>query len=85
MKIYLAGKFVSQMSTYCRVIQPTTSNNSCDRLINHATSDTMGIHHVHQEYLPDKKSSLHTHMSIHPPLDPQLDQLLGLSHHIAYT
>ena len=32
MKIYLAGKIVSQMSTYCRVIQPTTSNNSCDRL-----------------------------------------------------
>ena len=30
------------------------------------------------------KESLHVHTSLHPPVGPQLDQLLGLSRHIAY-
>ena len=32
MKTSLACKIVAQLSTYCRAIQPTTSNNSCDGL-----------------------------------------------------
>ena len=55
-------------------LHSSISDSSCDLL-----------HHLHQECLPDNKSSLHIHMFLHPPLGPQLDQLPGLSHHIIYT
>ena len=40
---------------------------------------------LHQECLPDNKSALYIHIFLRPPLGLQLDQLLGLSHHIAYA
>ena len=70
------GSYGCQKRQKLSELQPSISDSSC-------SSKICSTIFIKSASLITK--ALHIHTSLHPPLGPQLDQLSGLSRHIAYT